>query len=191
MKWIDDQNFFKREYSGNVIWELPRDSNGSYRKYTTLKGGKQTVSTRWKLLRLKQKAEEGRVANINDEAQVASQTFGVFWRTIEGDTRRGVHRLKQIRQHLWWDCSELPGCSHWKIISHLYQNILVEYRSENQIAVGGKSKYDVRNIREEICSLILKKKHLNIQNKLILCKRKLRRHSEENWCLINHVSFNF
>lgn len=99
-----------------------------------------------------------RGANINNEAQVASQTFGVFWRTASGyQEQRGVHRLKQIRQHLWWDCSELPGCSHWKIISHLYQNILVEYRSENQIAVGGKSKYDVRNIREEICSLILKK----------------------------------
>lgn len=115
-----------------------------------------------------------RVANINDEAQVASQTCGVFWRTIEGDTRRGVHRLKQIRQHLWWDCSELPGCSHWKFISHLYQNILVEYRSENQIAVGGKSKYDVRNIREEICSLMLKKKALKHTEQTYSLQKKIK-----------------
>lgn len=43
----------------------------------------------------KVKAEGRRVENINDEAQVALRHVVYSGRTIEGDTRRGVHRLKQ------------------------------------------------------------------------------------------------
>lgn len=54
-----------------------------------------------------------------------------------------------------------------------FQCILVEYRTENQIAVGGKSKYDVRNIRQEICSHI-KKKITHIHDKTYSLERKTR-----------------
>jgi hypothetical protein len=109
--------------------------------------------------------------------------------------------------------------SHWKIISHCYQNVLVEYRSKNQTEFGGKSKYDVKNTRQEICSDVKKKSHTRTPDlfslmdllfkprvsclpimhstswvtppKRVLLKRKLELHCEKNLYLRKNVFLIF